>query len=211
MLPMTGPIAGLPAGQDDRDLTAASAEATLIRACQASDLDPEGARLLRLGEHAMFRLADPIVVRIARTTAYESDARKEVAVAKWLESRDYPAVRALDTRQPLRMDGRVITFWAAVSDDENAYGNTAELAAPVRSARRTWYPRGLTTTPVFRCDVNTRLLSWSLDPFRPPRRRRLIRQLSHPAKSPGSDVPPALRRGERMSVLGGSRRIATDH
>jgi hypothetical protein len=92
-------------------------------------MNPDGARLLRLGEHAMFRLADPVVVRIARTTAYESDAQKEVAVAKWLESLDYPAVRALNIGQPLRIDGRVVTFWAAVSGDENAYGNTAELAA----------------------------------------------------------------------------------
>lgn len=92
-------------------------------------MDPEGARLLRLGEHAMFRLAGPVVVRIARTTAYEGDARKEVAVAKWLESQDYPSVRALDTVQPLSLDGRVVTFWAAASDDADAYGNTAELAA----------------------------------------------------------------------------------
>jgi Ser/Thr protein kinase RdoA (MazF antagonist) len=84
---------------------------------------------MRLGEHAMFRLRPPVVVRIARTAAYEADARKEVAVARWLESLGFPAVRALDISQPLVIDGRVVTFWAAVTDDENAYGNTAELAA----------------------------------------------------------------------------------
>jgi aminoglycoside phosphotransferase (APT) family kinase protein len=138
---VTGPAAGLSASHDDRHLSAESAERTLIRACQAAGLDPAGARLLRLGEHAMFRLVAPVVVRIARTTAYERDARKEVAVARWLESLDYPAVRALHLEQPLTVDGRVVTFWGAVSDDENAYGNTAELAALLARLH------GLTPTP----------------------------------------------------------------
>lgn len=75
----------------------------------------------------MFRLAQPIVVRIARTAAFELDARKEVAVARWLETDGYPAVRALAVDQPLVIDGRVVTFWEAVSDEE-VYGSPAEVA-----------------------------------------------------------------------------------
>jgi hypothetical protein len=140
---MSGSAAGLPASRDDRHLSAESAQSTLIRACRAAGLDPAGARLLRLGEHAMFRLVAPEVVRIARTTAYERDARKEVAVARWLQSLDYPAVRPLDIDQPLTVDGRVVTFWAAVSDDENAYGNTAELAALLVRLHRLTPPAAL--------------------------------------------------------------------
>jgi aminoglycoside phosphotransferase (APT) family kinase protein len=75
----------------------------------------------------MFRLTQPIVVRIGRSAAYESDARKEVAVARWLEAEDYPAVRALPVDQPLVIDERIVTFWRAVGDEE-AYGTPVEVA-----------------------------------------------------------------------------------
>jgi aminoglycoside phosphotransferase (APT) family kinase protein len=125
---MTAP-SGPQADDGDRDLTPTSAGATLVKACRAVGLDPTGARLLRIGEHAMFRLVEPVVVRIARTNLYEAEARKEVVVARWLESLSYPAVRALSAEQPQKVGERVVTYWAAVSDNENAYGNTAELAA----------------------------------------------------------------------------------
>jgi Ser/Thr protein kinase RdoA (MazF antagonist) len=107
--------------------TATTTRATLARACHLAGLDVQGARMLRLGENAMFRLAQPIVVRIARTLTFEPDARKEVAVARWLETEGYPAVRALSLDQPLTIDGRVVTFWEALSDEE-VYGTPAEVA-----------------------------------------------------------------------------------
>jgi aminoglycoside phosphotransferase (APT) family kinase protein len=117
-----------PDGRDaDTAFTVTSTRATLARACHIAGLDGQGARFLRLGENAMFRLAQPVVVRIARTAAYEPDARKEVAVARWLETEGYPAVRALAVDQPLVIDGRGVTFWEAVSDEE-VYGTPAEVA-----------------------------------------------------------------------------------
>jgi aminoglycoside phosphotransferase (APT) family kinase protein len=59
--------------------------------------------------------------------AYEVDARKEVAVARWLESEGYPAVRALPIDQPVVVDERVVTFWEVISD-QDSYGSTAEVA-----------------------------------------------------------------------------------
>jgi aminoglycoside phosphotransferase (APT) family kinase protein len=85
--------------------------------------------MLRLGEHAMFRLAASIVVRIARSADREQDARREISIAQWLEDLDYPAVRGLAIEQPLLIDGRVVTFWHALSDDGADYGTTAEVAA----------------------------------------------------------------------------------
>jgi hypothetical protein len=99
-----------------------------MAACQAVGIEADGTRLMRLGEHAMFRLASAVVVRIARSTAYEQDARKEVSVARWLESVGYPAVRALSIVQPVVTDDRVVTFWEALSDDGAAYGTTPEVA-----------------------------------------------------------------------------------
>jgi aminoglycoside phosphotransferase (APT) family kinase protein len=83
---------------------------------------------LRIGENAIFRLPGRVIARVARTLAYEVDARKEVAVARWLESEGYPAVRALSIEQPVVVDERVVTFWEVISD-EDSYGSTAEVAS----------------------------------------------------------------------------------
>lgn len=45
-------------------------------------------------------------------------ARRQVAVARWLEAVDYPATRALDGDQPVEADGRVVTFWHSATDVE---------------------------------------------------------------------------------------------
>ena len=54
-------------------------------ACEATGLNATGARLIRLGENALFHLPGPnVVVRVARSMAYWEDAGREVAVARWL-------------------------------------------------------------------------------------------------------------------------------
>ena len=85
-------------GEDDdpTELTPARAEVVLQKACAAAGLDPDGARLLRVGSNAVFRLTAPVVARISRSGASVDQARRAVAVARWLESVDYPAVRAVD-------------------------------------------------------------------------------------------------------------------
>jgi aminoglycoside phosphotransferase (APT) family kinase protein len=67
-------------------------------------------------------------VRISRKAADIERARRTVAVARWLESIDYPAVRAIDIDQPIEIDGHAITFWRSVSDDGDQYANIAEVA-----------------------------------------------------------------------------------
>jgi aminoglycoside phosphotransferase (APT) family kinase protein len=101
---------------------------TVSRAGSIAGIDTADARLLRIGENAIFRLPGRVIARVARTLAYEVDARKEVAVARWLESEGYPAVRALSIEQPVVVDERVVTFWEVISD-EDSYGSTAEVAS----------------------------------------------------------------------------------
>ena len=55
-------------------------------------------------------------------------ARRSVAVARWLESVDFPAVRAVDVDQPVVVDRHVVTFWEAVSDDGDQYATVREVA-----------------------------------------------------------------------------------
>lgn len=60
----------------------AVAEAVLATACAAANFDSSDARLIRLGENALFYLpAESVVVRIARTMDYWDDALNEVSVS----------------------------------------------------------------------------------------------------------------------------------
>ena len=70
-----------------------------------------------MGSNAVYRLTAPVIVRISRIGGDVDHARRTVAVARWLESIIYPAVRVLDVDQPVVVDGHVVTFWEAVSDD----------------------------------------------------------------------------------------------
>jgi aminoglycoside phosphotransferase (APT) family kinase protein len=83
---------------------------------------------MRVGSNAVYRLTAPVVVRISRTEASVDQAQRSVAVARWLESVDYPAVRAIDVDQPVIVDRHVVTFWGAVSDDGHRYATVREVA-----------------------------------------------------------------------------------
>ena len=100
----------------------------LKQACVAAGIDADGARLLRVGSNAVYRLKPPVIVRVSRPGADADQVRRTVAVARWLESVGYPAVRAVDVDQPVTVDGRLVTFWEPVSDDGDQYASTAEVA-----------------------------------------------------------------------------------
>jgi aminoglycoside phosphotransferase (APT) family kinase protein len=106
----------------------ARTRALLQEACKATGLDASGARLLRLGSNAVYRLEAPVVARIARPDAETETARRTVEVAWWLESMGYPAVRAVGIEQPVLADGHAVTFWEAVSDDGDEYATIAQVA-----------------------------------------------------------------------------------
>jgi aminoglycoside phosphotransferase (APT) family kinase protein len=110
------------------ELSEACAHALLDQACAAVGLDADGARLLRIGSNVVYHLAEPVVARISRKGADLGQARRTVAVARWLESIDYPAVRAMAVEQPVEIDGHAITFWESVSDDGDQYATPAEVA-----------------------------------------------------------------------------------
>jgi aminoglycoside phosphotransferase (APT) family kinase protein len=110
------------------ELSEATAHSLLERACLAAGLRADGARLLRLGSNAVYHLTAPIVVRISRADADIELAHRTVAVARWLESVDYPAVRVIDIDQPILINGHVATFWRSVSEDGQQYATVAEVA-----------------------------------------------------------------------------------
>jgi len=57
-----------PSSNNDKGqvFTPESTKVTFRQACNMVGLDPTDARLMRLGANAVFRLVDPVVVRIAR-------------------------------------------------------------------------------------------------------------------------------------------------
>ncbi|MER6846023.1 phosphotransferase enzyme family protein [Streptomyces platensis] len=96
-------------------LTRASATRALVAACTSAGLSAHQAELLRLGENAIYALPrEGVAVRVARSDTGDIEAKvaKELAVARWLRAQDFPGVGPRDDiPQPLRAEGRLVTFW----------------------------------------------------------------------------------------------------
>jgi thiamine kinase-like enzyme len=120
----------------------------LKQACAVAGLDAANARLLRLGSNAVYRLMDPVVARVSRPGADIDHARRTVAVARWLESAGYPAVRVVDVDQPVVVDRSVVTFWQALSDDGDQYASTPEIADVLARLHRLTVPEELHLPPL---------------------------------------------------------------
>lgn len=98
------------------EFTANSTRIALEEACRAIDLDPTGAKLVRLGENAMYQLHnEAVMVRIGRS---EEAARKETLVAEWLATHNFCAVRpAGNSNQPIVTNhGVPVTFWEFIHE-----------------------------------------------------------------------------------------------
>jgi aminoglycoside phosphotransferase (APT) family kinase protein len=93
-------------------VSAASSQETLRAVCSIAGFNGNNARLIRLGENALFHLPeDGIVVRIAHTMDYWTDAAKEINAARWLAGLRFPAAQACEVPQPLSVRGHPVTFW----------------------------------------------------------------------------------------------------
>jgi Ser/Thr protein kinase RdoA (MazF antagonist) len=89
------------------------ARALLAQACAGAGLpDPAGARLLSLGENAVFDLGTPAVVaKVARDPALAERTARELAVARWLDGLGIPVVRPADDILVQPVDGHPVSFW----------------------------------------------------------------------------------------------------
>jgi aminoglycoside phosphotransferase (APT) family kinase protein len=125
------------------DLIESTAFALLNEACAAAGLDSDGASLMRLGSNAVIHLKTPIVARVSRKGADAEEAFRTVAIARWLESVDYPAVRLVDIGQPVVLDGHAVTFWKSVSKDGEQYATVREVAEVFARLHQLEAPAGL--------------------------------------------------------------------
>lgn len=136
------PLSG--AGRVYGGFTSSRAQKVMVEACAVAGLDSEGARLIRLGENALFRLDhQPVIVRIARSEEYLESARREVAVSTWLEGEGFPAARVLaDAPQAVLVSGHPVTFWHLISEGgrKATYG---ELGSVLRELHALSVPEAL--------------------------------------------------------------------
>ncbi|MFH8594242.1 phosphotransferase [Streptomyces rimosus] len=128
--------------------TSGGAARVLAGACRRAGLDSDGARLIRLGENALFRLAaHPVVVRIARSREYLDAVRGEVRVSRWLSRTGFPVTRVVDDlEQPVVVDGHPVTFWHVIEEGPRkpTYG---ELGAVLRDLHSLTVPDTLALPP----------------------------------------------------------------
>jgi aminoglycoside phosphotransferase (APT) family kinase protein len=96
-----------------------------------------------MGSNAVYHLTVRVVVRISRHDADIDGTRRTVAVARWLESVGYPAVRAIAIDQPVIIDGHAVTFWESVSDDGEQYATVGEVAEVLATLHRLVAPTDL--------------------------------------------------------------------
>ncbi|MFE4642767.1 phosphotransferase enzyme family protein [Streptomyces sp. NPDC056730] len=147
-----------------KGFTSASATQVVAAACRRAGLDGDGARLIRLGENALFRLAArPVVVRIARSTEYLDSARGEVQVSRWLAGEGFPVTRVVDDlEQPMIVDGHPVTFWHLIeeSDRKPTYG---ELGGVLRDLHSLSLPDTLTLPPYPVLDRTDRRINAAVD------------------------------------------------
>ena len=105
----------------------------LAAVCAVAGVDHRDAKLLKFTANAVFRLRrDPVVVRIAGSTALRHRAEKVVRVAGWLAEHDVPAVRLLPgLPQPVHVGPYQATVWQAVPHGRRRPG-PRDLAALLR-------------------------------------------------------------------------------
>ena len=125
------------ATNETASFSAAVAEEVLVTACALAGLDGSGARLLRLGENALFHLpAEAVVVRIARSMDYWRDAAKEVSVSRWLASVQFPAARVRQVAQPIEVSGHPVTFWQFINGRNGSPADIARLGTLLRELHK---------------------------------------------------------------------------
>jgi aminoglycoside phosphotransferase (APT) family kinase protein len=90
---------------------------------------------IRLSGHAtgVFLLPESrVVVRIGAGPGRMEQARLAVAIARWLESQDFPATRPIDVTQPVVVDGLATTFWNYYPPMTSDRPTTADLGRLLR-------------------------------------------------------------------------------
>jgi Ser/Thr protein kinase RdoA (MazF antagonist) len=117
----------------DQTFDAARAETILREACALARVGTSQIQLVRLGDHAVFRIDGGVLIgRVGRSADRLPSVRREVSVARWLEAEAYPAARlATAAVQPVVVEGCPVTFWEGIGNGET-WASTGEMGALLR-------------------------------------------------------------------------------
>ncbi|MGA5816634.1 phosphotransferase enzyme family protein [Kitasatospora sp. NPDC094028] len=111
----------------------------LAHACESAGLPgPGDARLLALGENAVFDLGDPAVVaKVGRGPELYDRAHRELTVAHWLAGQGVPVVRPYEAlaAEPQLSHGHPVTFWHRLAPAVRP-ARPADLAPLLRALHR---------------------------------------------------------------------------
>ncbi|MFE7599120.1 phosphotransferase enzyme family protein [Streptomyces sp. NPDC057494] len=107
----------------------------------AAGLPAGEARLLALGENAVFAVGD-LVVKAGRDAELFERAERELALASWLEEAGVPAVRAAEEK-PRLVDGHPVTVWHRLPDAVRPT-EPRDLAPVLRAVHALPEPAGFT-------------------------------------------------------------------
>ncbi|WP_280335658.1 phosphotransferase enzyme family protein [Nocardia wallacei] len=118
----------------DRSAASERIQEILVKACEVADFDPSGATLIKFTNNAVYALEhNPVVVRIAGSTAVGDRVAKVVAVARWLAAHDMPAVRLAEhLPQPIDIHGHMVTFWHKIVSGHAPQPDGADLGRILR-------------------------------------------------------------------------------
>jgi aminoglycoside phosphotransferase (APT) family kinase protein len=202
-------------GPDTPIFGADSTRLALDAACERVGFSREGARLLRLGENALYLLArPPVVVRIARTMDFWDDAVKEVEVSRWLARHGFPAARVCDVPQPVEARGRPVTFWRYVAGRTGSRGDVSSLGRLLRRLHAVPPPAGFRLPPARILDrVEGRI---ELAPVPAEDKDFLLgrcEQLKGELSRLAFPLPPAVTHGDahvNNIIIGGGRPVLID-
>lgn len=119
-------------------------DSVLARFCAELGLNPQGARLLRFTNNAVYALAEtPVIVRIIGSRTLRHRAYKVVTVARHFARYAVPAVRLYSgVQQPLEVDGHLATVWRMVPET-GAKPSPRDLAALLRKVHALPVPLGV--------------------------------------------------------------------
>ncbi|MFG3225073.1 phosphotransferase enzyme family protein [Kitasatospora sp. NPDC048194] len=168
----------------------------LAQACESAGLPAPGdARLLALGENAVFDLGEPAVVaKVGRGPELYDRAHRELTVAHWLAGQGVPVVRPYrgTEPEPQRAHGHPVTFWHRLAPAVRP-ARTADLAPLLRALHRLPLP----PFPLGRRDLLAPVERWlaSAEGHVDPADVEFLRRRRDAFEAALSDLAPRLHPG----------------
>ncbi len=88
---------------------------TLRTACTTVGLDAPAPELIRLGENAVWRVRPGVIARVARDEDRFPLHERGVHLARWMHAHQVPVALPVNgLPNPVRVDGRVVTWWEEI-------------------------------------------------------------------------------------------------